>query len=238
MQQSYRDSWHYNLRLLSTVIQRSLALEPRADIPNALAIFPSGPLNEFLRIISTLPEGATALDAGGLVLTPLQQVLADAVCINTTRDELAQNASCADVTVIFTRGTTEPGNGVEFPATFTGFNLNSTEGVPSMASFINQAITSCPDSKILVPGHSQGALVVRSTTDSLPADTMSKINSVVTFGDPKNQTAITGAESKILVICHENDAVCSGGFITVDHLTYADNATTAAQFVVEKAGGE
>lgn len=84
-------------------------------------------------------------------------------------------------------------------------------------------------------GYSQGALVVRSTADTLPAETMSKVNSVVTFGDPRNQTAITGAEGKRLTVCHENDAVCSGGFINVDHLTYGDDATTAAQFVVQKA---
>jgi len=87
-------------------------------------------------------------------------------------------------------------------------------------------------------GYSQGALVVRGTADTLPADTMSKINSVVTFGDPQNQTAITGATDKTLTICHENDAVCAGGFITVDHLTYGEDDNTAAQFVTQRANGE
>ncbi|KAJ4286510.1 hypothetical protein N0V90_013210 [Kalmusia sp. IMI 367209] len=237
-------------------------LTSRQDIPipPALAQFPSGLLNQFLRMISTLPEGAAALDAVGLVLTPLQQSLADAAGVDTTRDDLAQNATCADVTVVFARGTTEPGNvglvtgppffdalkeqlggktlavqGVEYPATFAGFNRNGTDGVPSMTQFINQAITTCPDTKVVMSGYSQGALVVRGTADSLPADTMSKVNSVVTFGDPRNQTAITGAEGKRLTICHENDAVCSGGFITVDHLTYGEDAATAAQFVIEQA---
>jgi hypothetical protein len=84
-------------------------------------------------------------------------------------------------------------------------------------------------------GYSQGALVLRSTADSLPAATMAKINSVVTFGDPGNPAVITGAQDKTLIICHENDSVCAGGFITVDHLTYASDASTAAQFVVQKA---
>jgi hypothetical protein len=138
---------------------KSLDLGPRQDIPipPALASFPSGPLNQFLKLISTLPEGSAALDGVGLILTPLQQGLADSVGIDTTRDDLEQNAPCADVTVIFARGTTEPGNvglvagppffealseqlegkslavqGVEYPATFAGFNKNGTEGVPSM----------------------------------------------------------------------------------------------------------
>ncbi|CAO2656490.1 Nn.00g052930.m01.CDS01 [Neocucurbitaria sp. VM-36] len=239
----------------------ALNLDPRQTIPEPLAQFPSGLLNQFLQVISTLPEGAAALDAAGKVLTPLQQSLADAVGIDTTRDDLEQNDSCADVTVIFARGTTEPGNvglvtgppffdalseqlgnrslavqGVEYPATFAGFNLNGTEGVPSMTAFINQAIASCPDSKVVMSGYSQGALVVRSTAASLPADTMSQVSSVVTFGDPRNQTSITGAEGKTLIICHQNDAVCSGGFITIDHLTYGEDATTAAQFVIQQAG--
>jgi cutinase len=90
-------------------------------------------------------------------LTPLQQSLAVKAGIGTPRDDLAKNASCADVTVVFPRGKTEPGNlglvtgspffdalkeqlgskslamqGVEYPATFAGFNESSTEGVPSM----------------------------------------------------------------------------------------------------------
>lgn len=88
---------------------------------------------------------------------------------------------------------------------------------------------------MVVSGYSQGALVVRSTAKSLPAETMSKVSSVVTFGDPGNPAAITGAESKTMIVCHKDDAVCSGGFITVDHLTYADDADAAARFVLEKA---
>ncbi|KAK1703641.1 cutinase [Colletotrichum lupini] len=238
-------------------------LEERQDIPDVLAKFPSGPLNQFLRIISTLPAGAAALDAVGLVLTPLQQGLADSVGIDTTEDDLEENTACADITVIFARGTTEPGNvglvtgppffdalnqqrgtktvsiqGVEYPATFAGFNKNGTEGVPSMANFINEAATKCPNTKIVMSGYSQGALVVRSTANTLPAATMAKINSVLTFGDPGNPNAVTGAEGKTKIICHENDAVCSGGFITVDHLTYAEDADAAAQFVLQMASGK
>ncbi|KAH7356203.1 cutinase [Pyrenochaeta sp. MPI-SDFR-AT-0127] len=241
-------------------VASSLDLESRQTLPDPLAQFPSGLLNQFLRLISSLPEGALALDAVGRILTPLQQRLADSVGIDTQRDDLARNAPCADVTVVFARGTTEPGNvglvtgppffdalseqlgsktlavqGVEYPATFAGFNKNGTEGVPSMTAFLNKAISSCPNTKVVMSGYSQGALVVRSTADTLPASTMSKISSVVTFGDPRDQAAITGANGKTLVICHENDSVCDGGFITVDHLTYGADASTAAQFVIQKA---
>lgn len=133
-------------------------LDSRQDIPDPLAIFPRGPLNQLLRMFSSLPAGERALDATAKLLTPLQQGLARAAGIGTSRDDMAQqDAPCSDITVIFARGTTEPGNvglvtgppffealseqlggkslslqGVEYPASFAGFNQNGTEGVPSM----------------------------------------------------------------------------------------------------------
>ncbi|KAH8723270.1 cutinase, partial [Phaeosphaeriaceae sp. PMI808] len=236
----------------SSEIDNSLDLSPRQTIPGPLAMFPSGPLNQFLRILSSLPAGAGALDAAGKILTPLQQRLARSASIDTGKDDLVQNAPCADMTVIFARGTTEPGNmglvtgppfidalgkqlggkslavqGVEYPATFAGFNRNGTDGVPSMTSFINDAISNCPNTKVVMSGYSQGALVVRGTADTLPATTMSKISSVVTFGDPRNPAPITGASGKSLCL--------QGGFINIAHLTYGANATMAAQFVIQNA---
>ncbi|OAL46516.1 cutinase [Pyrenochaeta sp. DS3sAY3a] len=235
------------------------ALSQRDTIPEALSKFPPGPLNLFLRIISTLPAGAAALDSVGKILTPLQQELADAAGVQTTRRDLAQNTACADVTVIFARGTTEPGNvglvagppffdalakrlgtkslavqGVEYPATFAGFNLNGTEGVPSMTNFINQAFQKCPNSKVVMSGYSQGALVLRSTAATLPPVVMSRISAVVTFGDPRNPATITGAGDRSLIICNPLDTVCKGGFINIAHLTYAEDADKAALFVVQK----
>jgi hypothetical protein len=87
-------------------------------------------------------------------------------------------------------------------------------------------------------GYSQGALVLRSTAETLPANTMAKINSVVTFGDPGNPKPIPNADRKSMIICAADDAVCKGGFINVAHLTYGDNATMAAQFVMQQARGE
>ena len=127
------------------------------ESPDALLKDPKGQLNELMAMFSSLPEGEAALDATAKVLTPLQQSLADADGIDTTRQDLAENGPCSDITVVFARGTTEPGNvglmtgppffdalseqlgagslavqGVEYPATFAGFNRNGTDGVPSM----------------------------------------------------------------------------------------------------------
>lgn len=42
---------------------------------------------------------------------------------------------------------------------------------------------------------------------------------------------------KILVVCHKGDDICQfGSYITLEHLTYAEDADTAADFVVSIAG--
>lgn len=110
--------------------------------------------------------------------------------------------------------------------------------MPARTEFIDQAADSCPDTHTIMSGYSQGALVVRSTADAVPAQTMARVDSVVTFGDPGDQAPITGAEGKTLVICREDDAVCDGGFINIDHLNYGANVSTAAQFVVDRVDGE
>ncbi|WQF84680.1 Putative cutinase/acetylxylan esterase, alpha/Beta hydrolase [Colletotrichum destructivum] len=207
-------------------------------------------------ILAKLPSGA--LNAAGKLLTPIKEELVQSVGIDTTRDNLARNVACADITVVFARGTTKSGNiglvtgppffdalkeqpggrsvaiqGIEYPVTLTGFNRNGTE-----TRFINQAVAQCPDTKIAMSGDSQVALVVRSAAESLPAGTMAKINSVLTFGDPANLAAIPGADGKTKTICHENDAACSGCFITVDHLTCGEDASAATRFVIQRVSGE
>ena len=45
------------------------------------------------------------------------------------------------------------------------------------------------------------------------------------------------ASSKVKVICHSGDDICTGGQkIVAEHINYADNASEAAQFVVSQAG--
>lgn len=60
-------------------------------------------------------------------------------------------------------------------------------------------------------------------------------SAVVVFGDPYNNKAVgTIPTSKVKSICHAQDIVCTGlgGYTT--HLTYGNDAATAAAFVVSK----
>ena len=49
---------------------------------------------------------------------------------------------------------------------------------------VEQAYKKCPNTKVVLSGYSQGAMLVHNAAKSLPAATTSKIAAVVTFGDP------------------------------------------------------
>lgn len=67
---------------------------------------------------------------------------------------------------------------------------------------------------------------------------MGSVNSVVIFGDPLNGTAVANIDpSKVLVICHDGDNICQHGDLILEpHLTYSENATEAATFVMGQSG--
>ncbi len=57
----------------------------------------------------------------------------------------------------------------------------------------------------------------------LPNNTMSKVASVVLFGDPKNGTGVSGVEdAKVLTVCHAGDDICKGSDVVGSaHLNYS-----------------
>lgn len=96
----------------------------------------------------------------------------------TTRNDLI-DGECKEVTVIFARGTTEAGNvgsiagppffdalddvlgrgtvaiqGVDYPADIAGYLAGgSREGARTMAGLVSEAVTKCPDTKIVISGY-------------------------------------------------------------------------------------
>jgi cutinase len=87
-------------------------------------------------------------------------------------------------------------------------------------------------------GYSQGGQLVHNAAKLLPAATMAKVSSAVIFGDPNNGQPVAGLPaSRTKVICHKGDNICDGGtLILLPHLTYAEDAASAAAFVVSTAG--
>ena len=194
----------------------------------------------------------------------------------------AANPSCKDVEVVFARGTFEapgvgatgqafvdalttrlPGEsvdvyGVNYPASLD-FG-QAAEGIVDASNKIESTVASCPNTKIVLGGYSQGAAVAGYTTaDSVPAGynlpdgitgpmpptVASHVAAVVLFGTPdpwflnlvdhSAPPIVIGQEyaAKTDQLCASGDPVCfPGGLDRSAHSSYKDNgmADQAAVF--------
>ncbi|KAG4030027.1 hypothetical protein MFRU_013g00510 [Monilinia fructicola] len=171
--------------------------------------------------------------------------------------------ACSTVTVIFARGTTETPtlgtvigpqflaalkssfggsvtmNGVPYAADVPGFlKGGDPTGSKVMANMVSSALSSCPNTKLVISGYSQGGQLVHNAAKQLPAATTAKIAAAVIFGDPDNGSPVQGVPAaKTKIICHAGDNICQhGSMILMPHLTYGMDATAAAAFVKQVAG--
>ena len=181
---------------------------------------------------------------------------------------VAVAAPCPDAEVVFARGTGEPpgvgGTGQAFIDALTAQVSGRSVGVypvnyPATNDYINSAragaadadahigntVASCPNTKMVLGGYSQGAAVMDLTTNQLPAPVQSRVAAVVLFGNPSSISSYSrglGADqippisqayqSKTDAICVPNDIVCADGGNMLAHLSYVPDATNqAATFV-------
>lgn len=217
------------------------------------------PLNAFLTILlDALPQVSGALADVVGVLTDFEALLASLTGEQTTYNQLG--GTCQEYTVIFARGTSEPGNvgilvgppffdalrsavgssnlviqGVnDYSASVAGYlEGGDPVGSAEMATQIESAYAACPNTKLVASGYSQGGQIVHNAIGLLPATVASWISKVVIFGDPDDGVALPNvAASKVDVYCHDGDNICvDGDLILVPHLTYAEDAAAAAAFV-------
>ncbi|KAJ5964350.1 uncharacterized protein N7479_004226 [Penicillium vulpinum] len=170
---------------------------------------------------------------------------------------VTESDSCKDFTFIFARGTTEIGNmgtvvgplvatqlesltgsevtvqGVTYAADVVGNGLMGASGGPVMVKLVEQALSQCPKTKILLGGYSQGAMVVHNAARSLTTD---QVAAAVLFGDPlKAQSVGKLASDKVKEFCHLGDPICLNGGNAMAHITYGIDAEAAARFLVEAA---
>ncbi len=182
--------------------------------------------------------------------------------------------ACPDVDVVFARGTFEaPGVGatgqafvdaltarlpgkavvadaVNYPASLDF--AQAAEGIADAADTIESTVASCPDTKVVLGGYSQGAAVAGYTTmdtvpagftlpagisGPMPASVVSHVAAVVMFGTPSPlflgladhaapPIEVGGRyQDKTIELCAPGDPVCSPG-ISLDraaHSAYKDN---------------
>ncbi|KIM48552.1 carbohydrate esterase family 5 protein [Hebeloma cylindrosporum] len=170
--------------------------------------------------------------------------------------------SCADVAVFFARGTTEPGTlgtiigpgfqtalrgalgtrsltftGINYPATIAGFLAGGDAGgARTMANSVTSTASSCPNTKLVISGYSQGAQLVHLAAAQLSATVQNRVVAAVTFGDPNRDKALPGVlQGRRKTFCAAGDLICTGSAIVLPpHLSYGANAQEAASFVVAR----
>ena len=185
--------------------------------------------------------------------------------------------SCPDIQVVFARGTGEPpGPGrvgqafvdslhplvhgksvavyaVDYPASYDF--LRAVDGANDARQFVHDIVSSCPQTKVVLGGYSQGAAVVDLITvpgqatfgfgDPLPSSVADHVAAVAVFGNPSNRaggplTALSPLFGyKAIDLCNGADPVCSPGNDVAAHRIYVESgmATQAAQFAADRLSG-
>ncbi|OBH86097.1 cutinase family protein [Mycobacterium sp. E2989] len=181
------------------------------------------------------PGVSAVVTAAGLLVSPAATPTASAF-------------DCPDVEVIFARGTNEPPGlgrvgdafvdslreqthlnilpyGVNYAA--SKLQLHGGDGANDTIDRVKKSVETCPNTKIVLGGYSQGASVMDIVAgvpigginwgNSLPAQYAPNIAAVATFGDVADraggtlpsQSALLG--SKAIDLCNPNDPICHAG---------------------------
>ncbi|MGY4648911.1 cutinase family protein [Mycobacterium sp. URHB0021] len=186
--------------------------------------------------------------------------------------------ACPAVQVVFARGTGEPDGigrvgqafvdelrplakgksvavyGVNYPAT-RDF-LRAADGANDASLFVQNIANTCPDTKIVLGGYSQGAAVIDIITvagtptlgfaDPMPATVADHVAAVAVFGNPSIRllggplTSLSPLYGyKTIDLCNGADPVCSDGDDTPAHSLYVEAgfATQAAHFAADRLTG-
>ncbi|ORW59138.1 cutinase [Mycolicibacterium peregrinum] len=179
---------------------------------------------------------------------------------------------CSDVEVIFARGTNDlPGLGrpgqafadglssrlggrtvstyaVNYPASYDF--LAAADGANDAANRIATLASSCPSTKVVLGGYSQGAAVVDmlagipplgnrvgeiGSAPPLAGDLVPQVAAVAVFGNPSAKFGIPITSSvfggKAIDICKDGDPICSRGRNPFAHSDYVGMADQAVNFV-------
>ncbi|WP_287039559.1 cutinase family protein [Mycobacterium sp.] len=178
---------------------------------------------------------------------------------------------CADVSIVYARGThQEPGLGnvgqafadsltsqlagrsvevyaVNYPAN-DDYHNSATSGADDASAHVQNTVASCPSSKIVMGGYSQGATVIDLATTQMPAPVADHVAAVAYFGEPSSgfSSALWGGgplptisplySGKLISLCAADDPICTGGGNIMAHVSYIENGMTtqAATFAANR----
>ncbi len=172
-------------------------------------------------------------------------------------------AACPDVEVVFARGTTEPpgvgGVGqafvdalrsqaggrsvsvypVNYPAT-NDFGSSIAAGVSDASARVESTAASCPNTRVVLGGYSQGAAVVDVITSDMPADVADNVAAVAVFGNPSPAGSLSRRlwsgslpaigplyTGKTIDLCVPGDPICTDGVSMGPHVQYVQSGMTS-----------
>lgn len=195
-----------------------------------------------------------------------------AAAVPTMTPPQASAAPCSDVEVVFARGTNEPpGLGsvggpfvedlrarvaprtvaatpVDYPAT-NDFNVSTPAGTDAARSLIESIAASCPNTKMVLGGYSQGAAVIEKATNEAAPQVSEHVAATALFGTPLTSFSGLLAAGQALPMlapqyaansiaqCNEGDPICwEGGWDMGAHVSYVQSGKVAqaADFVASR----
>ena len=180
-------------------------------------------------------------------------------------------APCPDVEIVFARGTTEPpgvgGIGqafvdslrsqvggrsvgvypVNYPAS-NDFDTSTAAGSDDASAHVQAMAASCPNTRMVLGGYSQGAAVVDLATTYMPPDVADNVAAAAVFGGPRSTFADSLSPgplpsigplytAKTIELCVPNDPICfQGGWDMRAHGAYVQKGMVneAAAFAASR----
>ena len=180
---------------------------------------------------------------------------------------------CADVQVVFARGTNEPPGpgfigqafadslGAQLPGrSLTVYAVNypasddylrsATSGSDDATTHVENLVVSCPNTRIVLGGYSQGAGVTELATLAMPPRVADHVAAVALFGRPSSaySASLVGGmalptvsplyAAKTIDLCLPDDPICTPGANMLAHVSYIPSgmANQAAAFAAQKLG--
>jgi len=180
---------------------------------------------------------------------------------------------CSDVAVVFARGTHQgPGLGdvgqsfvdsltslvggrsvgvyaVNYPAN-DDYHNSAPAGADDASAHIQDTVASCPKTRIVLGGYSQGSTVIDLATQAMPAPVADHVAAVALFGEPSSgfSSMLWGGQplptisplysGKTISLCAPDDPICSPGGNIMAHVSYIQSGMTnqAATFAANRLG--
>jgi cutinase len=135
---------------------------------------------------------------------------------------------------------------VDYPAT-RDFDTSAPAGASDASTHIQSTAASCPNTRMVLGGYSQGAAVIDMSTTGMPAQIADHVAAAALFGSPHSAFADSLSAgplptigplytAKTIDLCVPNDPICSEGSDMGAHVAYVQTGMTnqAATFAARR----